>query len=68
MGKSPWDPNFDVPTHGETFFLPNEDRARLMVHDQNHLLRDTMKQFGKAFAMGCLVIAKAQDQKAANDQ
>jgi len=54
-----WDPDFDIPTHGKTFFLPNEDKARLMVHDEDHLLHDTMKQFGQAFAMGFLVIAKA---------
>jgi len=39
-----------------------------MVHDEDYLLRDTMKQFGQAFAMGCLVITKARDRKAAEDQ
>jgi len=45
-GKSLWDPDFDVPTHVETFLLPNEDKARLMAHDEDRLLCDTMKQFG----------------------
>jgi len=30
-GKSLWDPNFDVPTYGETTFLPNEDKNRLTM-------------------------------------
>ena len=66
--KSLWDPDFDVPTHGETSFLSSKDKARLMVHNEDYLLRDTMKQFGQAFAMGCLVIAKARDRKVAEDQ
>jgi len=45
-GHSLWDPDFDVPTHGEPFFLPNEDRARLIVHDKDHLRHDTLKLFG----------------------
>ena len=30
-GKSPWDPNFHVPTHGKTSFLPSKDKT--IVHD-----------------------------------
>jgi len=66
--KSLWDPDFDIPIHGETSFLPSEDKARLMVHHKDHLLRDTMKQFEQAFSMDCQVIAKARDRKAAEDQ
>jgi len=39
-----------------------------MVHDEDYLFRDTMKQFRQAFSMGFLVIAKARDRKAAEDQ
>jgi len=39
-----------------------------MVHDEDHLRHDTLKLFGQAFAMACLVEAKAKDQKAAEDQ
>jgi len=67
-GKSLWDPDFDVPTHGESFFLPNEDRARLMVHDEEHLRHDTLKLLGQAFAMACMVDAKAKDCKTTKDQ
>jgi len=58
-----WDPDFDVPTHGEAFFLPIEDKARLMVHDKDRLLHDALKLSRQAFAMDCLVNAKAKDQK-----
>jgi len=66
--KSWWDPDFDVPAHGEAFFLPSEDRARLMVHDEDHLHHDTLKLFGQAFAMACLANAKAKDQKSVEGQ
>ena len=46
-GKGLWDPDFDVPAHGEAFFLPSEDKARLMVHDEDHLLHDALKLSGK---------------------
>jgi len=45
---------------------PGKDKDRLMAHDEDHLLRDAMKKFRQAFAMGCLVIAKtrtAEDQR-----
>ena len=66
-GKNLWDPDFDVSAHGEAFFLPNKDRARLMVHDKDHLFHDTLKLFGQAFAMACLVDAKEKDRKAVED-
>jgi len=39
-----------------------------MVHDEDHLRHDTLKLFGQAFFMACLVDAKAKDQKAVDDQ
>ena len=57
-GKSLWDHDFDVPAHGEAFFLPSEDKARLMVHDEDHLLHDALKLSEQAFAMACLVNAR----------
>ena len=63
-----WDPDFDIPTYGETTFLPSEDKDRLMARDEDHLLRDTMKQFRQAFAMGCLVVANKRDRRAAEEQ
>jgi len=66
-GKSLWDPNFNIPTYGETTFLPSEDKDRLIAHDEDHLLRDAMKQFGQAFAMGCLVVSKKRDRRATLD-
>jgi len=56
-----WDSDFDIPTYGETTFLPSEDKDRLMD-------RDTMKQFGKAFAMDCLVVSKTRERRSAEDQ
>jgi len=56
-----WDPDFDVPIYGEVFFLPNEDRVRLIVHEENHLRHDALKLFGQTFSMACLVDAKAKD-------
>jgi len=53
-----WDPYFDIPIYGEMAFLSSEDEDRLMAHNEDHLLLDTMKHFGQAFAMGCLVVAK----------
>jgi len=49
-------------------FLPSEDKDRLMARAEDHLLRDTIKQFGQAFAMGCLVVAKMKDRRVAEDQ
>jgi len=66
--KSLWDHDFDVSAHGEAFFLPSEDKARLMVHDEDHLRHDTLKLFGKAFAMVCLFDAKEKDQMSVEDQ
>jgi len=68
MGKSLWDPDFDIPTYGETTFLPSEDKDRLMARNEDHLLRDAMKQFGQAFAMGCLVVAKTRERRETEDQ
>jgi len=39
-----------------------------MARDEDHLLRDAMKQFGQAFAMGYFVVAKTRDWRAAEDQ
>jgi len=58
MGKSLW----------ESFFLHNEHKARLMVHDEDHLRHDTLKLLGQAFAMACLMDAKEKDRKSAKDQ
>jgi len=58
-GKILWDPDFDVPAHGRAFFLPREDKARLMVHDKDHLCYGTLKLLSQAFALACLVDVKA---------
>jgi len=60
--KSLWDPDFDIPTHGE-FFFPGEDKARLMAHDEDHLRHDVEKFLDQAFALTCLVNNKVKDQK-----
>jgi len=39
-----------------------------MAHDENHLLCDTMEQFGQALAMGCLVVTKMRDRRVVEDQ
>jgi len=62
-GRALWDPSFDVPTYGEHAFLPSNSKDRLMALDEDHLFRDAMKQIGQTFAMGCLAISKARDQK-----
>ena len=68
QGKSLWDPDFDVPAHGRPFFLPNEDKAKLTAHDEDHLRHDTLKLLGQAFILACVVDVKAQDRKALEDQ
>jgi len=40
-GKCLWDPNFDISAHGESCFLLDKDRARLMAHDEDHLFLDS---------------------------
>jgi len=40
-GERLWDPDFDVSSHGKAFFLPSEEKARLMAHDEDHLRHDT---------------------------
>jgi len=48
--------------------LPSGDKTRLTAHDEAHLRRETLKQFGQAFAMAYLVEVKARDRRAAKDQ
>jgi len=62
-----WNPDFDVPAHGESFFLPSEDRVRLMVHDEDHLRHDTLKLLGQAFDMAFPVDVKDKDRKISED-
>lgn len=59
---------YGTPTHGEAFFLPNEENARIMVHDEDHLRHDVLKLFGQAFAITWPVNAKERDQKVVEDQ
>ena len=67
--KSLWDPDFDNPVHGESCFLPNEDKVRLMAHDEDRLRDDTEKLLGQALnALTCLINIKAKDWKRAEDQ
>jgi len=66
--KSLWEPSSDVPTYGEHVFLHRDDKDKLMALDEDHLLRDTMKQIWQTFAMGFLVVSKARIQKSAKDQ
>jgi len=63
-----WDPDFDIRAQGEAFLLPSRDKARLMVHDEDHLRHDALKLFGQAFVMACLVDAKAKDRRSVENQ
>jgi len=65
-GKILWDPNFDISKHGESDFLLDEDRTRLMAHDENLLLLDSKKLIGEAVALACVTGVKARDWK--NDE
>jgi len=67
-GKSLWDPNFDIPAHGGSCFLPNKDKFKLMAHDEEHLHHETEKILIQAFALACVVNVKAKDWKRAEDQ
>ena len=60
LKKSLWDPDFDIPVHGELFFLPGEDKARLMAHDEDHLRHDTKKLLDQAFDLTFLVNIKVK--------
>jgi len=62
-GKSLWDPNFDILAHDVSCFLPAEDKAKLMVHDEDHLCQDSKKLLGQAVALACLANIKARDRK-----
>lgn len=66
--KSLWDPNFDIPAHGESMFLPIEDKVRLMAKDEDRLHHDAKKLLGQAFGLTCLVNVKVKDQKRAEHQ
>jgi len=39
-----------------------------MAHNEDNLLVDAMKQFGQAFAMGCLVKTRTRDWRVVEDQ
>jgi len=62
-GKCLWDPNFDILTHGKSYFLPDEDKAGLMAHDQDQLRKDSEKLLDQVFALECLANVRARDQK-----
>jgi len=66
--KSLWDPNFDIPAHGESCFLSDEDKARLMVYGENHLRQDSEKLLGQAFSSACLANVKVRDRKKVEDK
>jgi len=58
----------DISTHGETCFLLDEDRARVMAHDEDRLRLDIKKLLGQAFALTCLADVKAGDWKKTEDK
>jgi len=66
-GKNLWDPNLDAPAFLEKTLLSVEERERLMAHNENHLARETIRQFGQALATSCLVVTKMKERKATKD-
>ena len=66
-GKNLWDPSLDTRTFLEKALLPTEERERLMTHDENHLVREAIRQFGQALARSCLTATKMKERKAAED-
>jgi len=66
-GKSLWNPSLNVPTYLEKALLPNEDRERLMGYDENHLVREAIKQFGQAFTTSCLPLTRKKNRRVAEE-
>jgi len=55
------DPSLDAPTFLEISLLPVEERERLMAHDENHLIREAIRQFFRALATSCLAARKMKE-------
>ena len=62
-----WDQSLNAPTFLEEVLLPAEEKKRLMAHDENHLVREVIRQFGQALATSCLATAKMKERKVAKD-
>jgi len=66
-GKNLWDPSLNAPTFLEKALLPAEEREMLMAHDENHFVREAIRQFSQALPTSCLAATKMKERKVAED-
>jgi len=62
-GKSPWHPSLDISAYNKSFFLLEDDNARLKICDGDRLRPDAESLLGQATTLVCLANIKVEERK-----